>query len=302
MAEGWVQVHLRTSVDAGDLLGFLDEASCLGACEREDGVYLYWERRDWSEEVLQHLHKALDRLGDAHAAKTLTVADLPDQDWNAIWAASLEPICIGHNIFIRQSWNPDEIPVGRIALIIDPKRAFGTGYHATTQLIVEALDDCIQGNERILDVGTGSGILAMIGLRLGARAAVGIDSDPEAIECALECAAANGFGDELRLHEAALEDLRPELFDMVLANLDRKTLLGYFAAFHAYLKPRGLLIVSGLQPEDIPDIQESLAANGWKVGKVRRREDWAALELQDTRNGGADETRTRDLRRDRPAF
>ena len=119
----------------------------------------------------------------------------------------------------------------------------------------------------------------MIALRLGAREAVGIDCDPDAIACAVEYAAANGFGPELQIREMELAMLDREPFDLVLANLDRQTLLGSFAGLHAHLHPGGRLVVSGLQVEDASEIQAALAAEGWKVQRIRRREEWMALEL-----------------------
>ena len=94
-----------------------------------------------------------------------------------------------------------------IELVIDPRRAFGTGYHATTQLVVEWLEAHVRGGGVVLDVGTGSGILAMTAIRLGAASALGVDNDPVAVECAREYAVLNGFGPELELRVASFEDL-----------------------------------------------------------------------------------------------
>ena len=154
---------------------------------------------------------------------------------------SLQPIRLGERILVRQSWNSAPVPDGGFELVIDPKRAFGTGYHATTQLIASWLEEMIRGGERVLDVGTGSGILAMAALRLGASSALGIDNDPEAIECAQEYAAVNDFGAELELRVAALEDLGSGQFDLVLANLDRNTLMRYFADFRKHVSAGGRL-------------------------------------------------------------
>jgi len=289
MNRNYVEIRIRTSVDAGELLGLLDETASSGACETEDGLFLYWPTERWKPEVLDAIREGLRCLGDMQAEKTLIVAEIPDQDWNVRWAESLQPIRLGHRILIRQSWNSAEVPPGGFELVIDPKRAFGTGYHATTQLIAEWLEEAVCGGERVLDVGTGSGILAMAALRLGARSALGIDRDPEAIGCAREYAAVNGFGEELELRVAALEDLPVERFDLILANLDRPTLLRYFAGLHGYLQAGGKMLVSGLLIEDDREIIGALAAAGWRATELRRREEWMALELtpgnvRDSRN------------------
>jgi ribosomal protein L11 methyltransferase len=279
MPKAHVEVHVRTSIDAGELLGTLEDLACLGAVEEKDGPILYWARDDWNEATCSELKRVLRQLGDAAAAEALSVRELPDQDWNARWAASLQPIRLGRRIFVRQSWNSVSVPDDAVILVIDPKRAFGTGYHATTQLMVSFLEDRIRGGERLLDVGTGSGILAMVALRLGARRALGIDNDPEAIECARENAVVNGFGTELKLRAGTLGESDPAAFDLLLANLDRKTLLRYFAPFHAWLKPGARALVSGLQREDYPEICEALTRSAWAVAGLREKEEWLALEL-----------------------
>jgi ribosomal protein L11 methyltransferase len=280
MTKEYVEVHVTTAVDSGELLAWLDEPACLGACERDGGISLFWSKEGWHEASREALRQALRMLGDVAAGDTLRVEDLPNQDWNATWAASLQPICLGKRTLIRQSWNSAPAPEGGHELVIDPKRAFGTGYHATTQLIAAWLEDAVHGGERVLDVGTGSGILAMIAIRLGARSALAIDNDPEAIECARGYALANGFGEELDLRVASLEDIAPEKFDLLVANLDRTTLLRYFAAFHPFLRQGGRLLVSGLLHEDREEIFAALTATDWEMGGLRESEEWMALELR----------------------
>lgn len=280
MKQHYVEISLRTSVDAGELLSLLYETSCLGASETPIGICIYWPEEKWDAVTIEALRAALRQLGDPQSERTLSVARLADQDWNQRWAKSLQPVRLGRRILIRQSWNKAAASADGFELVIDPKRAFGTGYHATTQLIAEWLEDVIRGGERLLDVGTGSGILAMIALRLGARAALGIDNDPEAVECAREYAARNGFGSELEVRAAALEATPPQEFDLVLANLDRTALERYFPLLHQYLRPGGILLVSGLLSEESDEISETLTAAGWEVTGQRRREEWMALELR----------------------
>jgi len=279
MANGYIEVRIRSSVDAGELIGMLDDPACLGALEREDGVHLYWRKETWHAGVLQDLLIVLRRLGVTDLAGEPAVSELADQDWNERWARSLQPIRLGKCILVRQSWNSAPVSDGGFELVIDPKRAFGTGYHETTQLMASWLEEVILGAERVLDVGTGSGILAMAALRLGASYALGIDHDPEAIECAREYATVNGFGAELGLRIATPEDLGPERFDLVLANLDRNALLGCLADFRRHVSAGGRLLISGLQTGDEQDISNAAAEAGWRIHACRNRGDWLALEL-----------------------
>ena len=117
------------------------------------------------------------------------------------------------------------MPKDGIEIILDPKQAFGTGHHATTHLLLEWLEEIREWNGcRVLDVGTGSGILSMVALRLGALSALGIDLDPVAIDCAKGYALTNGFTNELDLRCCRIQELVSDTFEIIVANIDRKTI------------------------------------------------------------------------------
>ena len=208
----------------------------------------------------------------------VSVNQLPFQDWNQLWAQSVKPLWIGKRIVIRPSWEPVSLQPGQIEIILDPKQAFGTGHHATTRMLLEWLEEIIRGGESVLDVGSGSGILAMAALRLGARSALGIEYDSVAVECAEEYAKQNGFGPELRYVCGTFEDgvvsARP---DLVLANLDRRTLL-HLAEQLALCDARRLLI-SGLLQDQRQEVVAAFAAAGLYPGREREQEGWLAMEF-----------------------
>jgi ribosomal protein L11 methyltransferase len=202
MPSEWIEVAVTTELDAGELLSRLEDPDVTGAWEQEGAVRLYWPADKWNGDVLAHLKTVV--TDPAAVAQHVLVQSIPAQDWNAIWAQSVVPIRIGRRIIVRPSWAPAESAPGDIELILDPKQAFGTGHHATTQLLIEWLEERIQGREGVLDIGTGSGLLAMVALRLGAETAIGFDIDPVAIECARDYGAMNKFGPELSLRIADL--------------------------------------------------------------------------------------------------
>jgi ribosomal protein L11 methyltransferase len=280
MPQNYVEVTIPASIDSGELLGILQDGDALGAWEGDGVIHLYWPENRWSPIVLEELKQALSQLGASGIASHVGVATLPDQDWNARWSMSLKPIRIGRRFRIRQSWNPSDPLFEGIELIIDPKRAFGTGYHATTQLILEWLEEHIRGGERVLDLGTGTGILAMAALRLGAAEALGIDNDPVAIECARENAAANDFGSEIELRTGSLEDLEKATFEIIVANLDRNAVLCLCDRLKDYLSSGGRVCLSGLQIEDFADVADALATADGRIIERRGREEWTAIEVQ----------------------
>src|SRR5512140_3995318 len=133
MRANYIEVRVTTSLDSGEIVALLEDPPPAGAWESDGVVHLFWLQEEWGAGVLDRLHVVLDRLGAPAAPGLVTVDAIPDQDWNRTWARSLKPVRIGRHIVIRQSWNSAELPEGAIALMIDPKRAFGSGYHATTQ-------------------------------------------------------------------------------------------------------------------------------------------------------------------------
>ena len=279
MQNSYIEVKVRTNVDSSELLAMLGET--LGSWEKDGLLYIYWPERKWVPSILEDLKRALATLGVAEQDAILTVQSIPDMDWNAAWAASLQPIQIGRCIRIRQSWHPRAADTDRIELVIDPKRAFGTGHHATTQLVIEWLEDKIRGGEQILDVGTGSGILAMVAIRLGATSALAVDNDPVALECAQEYSRMNGFGSELELRVAAFEDLdRQGGFDAIVANLDGRTLPALALVLPQLLNPGGCACFSGLRPQDYEETAEALKRADLEINAQKEREDWLALDIR----------------------
>jgi ribosomal protein L11 methyltransferase len=274
MTSGYVEVRVQGPLDSETLAYELAELGIAGAWEDEGSVHLYWPAEAWRPELLDAVRDAVARLG---ATAECSAEFAPETDWEALWARSLAPLEIGRRIVVRQSWHAPPARREALDLVIDPRRAFGTGHHASTQLVLEALETALQAGESVLDVGTGSGILAMAALRLGAGYALGLDLDPVAIECAREYARANGFGAELELRAAGLE-VATERYDVVVANLDRPTLLGLAGSLATLA--RRLLIVSGILVEDCDPIAEAFAAGGLAVRRVRERAEWIALEME----------------------
>ncbi len=279
MLRRFVEVKIRTTIDSGELLALLDCGEILGSWEEDGFIHIYWAEEKWKPAVFEEVKQALGRLCVEHGSAEIMINTLYDRDWNAVWASSISPIRIGRRVQIRQSWNSSDLTFEDIELVIDPKQAFGTGYHVTTQLMIECLEKYISGGERVLDIGTGSGILAMVALRLGAASALGIDTDAVALECARENLTVNGFGPELELRVGSWEDIGNDRFDVILANLHREILLQLCSTFSRLLNEDGIVLLSGLQSEDFEDIAEILSAEKGKILVRREREGWLALEV-----------------------
>lgn len=273
----WVDVRILSPVDAGEVMGLLDDPNVQGGWQEGETIHLYWPSRVWSPDQLARLEQILRQL-DGTSEPMIQVQMLPNQDWNQQWANSVKPLQIGKRLVIRPSWETVAARPGQVEIILDPKQAFGTGHHATTRMLLEWLEEDIRGGETVLDVGTGSGLLAMAALRFGATRAVGIDNDPVAIDCARDYAAQNHFGAELSFHCGELgepDDARS--FELVLANLDRQTLLQLADRLAGCVQ--GKLLASGLLLDQRDEIVSAFGSVGLYPGRRREQDGWLAMEF-----------------------
>jgi ribosomal protein L11 methyltransferase len=188
------------------------------------------------------------------------IALVPDEDWSETWKRGLAPFAIGR-VFVRPSWTDAPAPPGSVEVVLDPGMAFGTGTHPTTALCLRALDRLLveRPGAAVLDVGTGSGLLAIAARKLGAKRAAGTENDPVALRVAGENAARNGV--EVALHLAAPEGV-PGEFDVVVANILANTLAELAPAIAAKVAPGGALLLSGLLAGQEEGVRAAYVAAG----------------------------------------
>ena len=201
----------------------------------------------------------------------VAVRRIADEDWLETWKAQFTPVRIGP-FFVRPSWS-DARDDG-IELVLDPGMAFGTGLHPTTRQCLEAVGDLEVRGRSVLDVGTGSGILAIAAAKRGARPVVGVDVDPLAVRAATENAQRNDVRVEIREGSAADVSGR---FDIVLANLVADVIVAVAADLRARLAPGGVVVCAGIVAEKEGSVREAL---GLEVVSRDQREDWVRLELR----------------------
>jgi len=215
------------------------------------------------------------------AAKLMGVAALPphrtetvaDQDWARVWMDRWQPLRFGANLWVVPSWLTPPDPQG-VNLILDPGMAFGTGTHATTGLCLEWLAAHPPRGLEVIDFGCGSGILAIAALKLGARSALGTDTDPQALVTARENAERNAVADRLVL---CLPPDVPELAsaEVVLANILAPALIGLAPRLTALTRPDGFLILSGLLASQADEVAAAYAGR-FDIER-HTRDDWAML-------------------------
>ena len=198
------------------------------------------------------------------------------EDWLAQWKAHFIPLRVTDRLWVCPPWDVREPAPGEHVILIEPQMAFGTGHHATTQLCLQLLEQYLKPGDAVLDVGTGSGILAIAAAKLGAGDVLGIDSDADAIENARENVRLNGVADRVRLECAVFSVGHRAGPDVVLCNVITARLLPLVPALAA-CAPDGLAILSGVGEEHLAALREALFAAGLSPIKERRGDGWCAM-------------------------
>lgn len=202
--------------------------------------------------------------------------------WQEQWKGHFPPLCVGQRLLILPPWEPQPDQPDRHCIVINPSMAFGTGHHATTQTCLEALESlCIQGGppERVLDLGTGSGILAIALAKLGSGAIWATDIDPDALAEARRNATVNQVADALHISATALDDL-PRPFPLVIANLFASTLIELSLPLSSAVASSGHAILSGIQTDQEEVVRHAFCSPAWTLATRLPKEEWVTLVLR----------------------
>lgn len=209
-----------------------------------------------------------------------------DEDWAQSWRRGLRPRRTGERLVVAPSWTEPELRPDDILIVVDPEMAFGTGEHATTRGALRALEVAVRPGDRVLDVGTGSGILAIAAALLGAKEVMAIESDPDAIENAQDNLRRNGVAERVDLIHGLVDDaflamLGPGRFDVIVANVLSGVLVPLLPAFHAALTPprgdregAGQLILGGILEEEADDVIDAASRAGFTLVAEDLEEEW----------------------------
>ena len=211
----------------------------------------------------------------------VVLQDVRDEDWENSWKQYYQPLPIGKSLLVVPQWLHPENPEGRTEIRLDPGMIFGTGAHASTQMCMRALEHCIAGGERVLDLGSGSGILSITALKLGAATAVGVDIDPKAEDIARENAAMNGlYADRFTavtgdvIADAQMPEKLGGGYDVVLANIVADVIIPLAPHVPQFLKPGGIFICSGILDVRLHEVHAAIKRAGLHILSTDAQEDW----------------------------
>ena len=219
-----------------------------------------------------------------HLELSMEIAKMEETDWSESWKDNYPPVEIGGSMVILPYWLADSYDGNRIPVILDPGLTFGTGAHPSTQMVIEAMEDAVKPGWRCLDLGSGSGILSIAALRLGAKTAVGVDIDPKAEDIARENAGYNGFASpEFTALTGNVTTDKPLMqalagsYDLVLVNIVADVIISLAPALPAFLSEQSLLVCSGILDTRLADVTAALEKAGLTVTQTRAREDWRCI-------------------------
>ena len=259
----------------------------------------YWDYidEDFQEKLqgLSHIKLYLEDTDAAGAARltalvqklglTANTAPLPDTDWSESWKSSYPPVEVGRKLVVVPYWLENEDHGGRLPVILDPGLTFGTGAHPSTQMVMEAMEQYLRPGDACLDLGSGSGILSVAALRLGASSAVGVDIDPKAEDIARENAAYNGFSapeftactGNVTADKALMARLAGGTYGLVLVNIVADVIIGLAPVLPRFLSDRSILICSGILDTRLDEVRAALEGAGLTVLETKAKEDWRCV-------------------------
>lgn len=240
-------------------------------------IHIYISECDNAAEALEFLKERLTAAGIEYKAGSDGVND---SDWNENWKKYFHATEIGKRLTIVPSWEEYDNRENRVLLHIDPGAAFGTGTHATTSLCLELLQDYIKDGSAMLDIGCGSGILAIASVLLGAEYAVGVDIDAQSVKTARENAAINGVSDRTEFIVGDLAEKVSGRFPVVCANIVADVVIRLLDGAEKYMTDGGVLIVSGIIDIRENDVLETAEKHGYEISKKRYRDNWCAFALR----------------------
>ncbi len=276
--------------DQGEFESFLEEnRACWDYIDEElqkklqglSCIKLYLE--DTDKDGLSRLEGLIARLG-----LEMTAVPLAEENWEESWKDNYPPQPVGNNLVVLPHWLADTDTEGRTPIILDPGLTFGTGAHPSTQMVLETMETVVKKGAKCLDLGSGSGILSVAALRLGAESAIGVDIDPKAENIARENAGFNGFAapeftaytGNVTQDIALMDKLSQGSYDVVLVNIVADVIIGLAPVLPNFLRENTTLICSGILDTRLSDVVAALEQAGLTVTDTKAKEDWRCVSAK----------------------
>lgn len=291
----WLELSVQVDREAVDSVAEVFSRYVYGGVAIEESITTYGDREGYQVNptepvtirgylplddscggMVTKIKEALDHLSFLRPIGDLTLRSLAEEDWANAWKEHFQVLKVGRRTVVVPSWHQYSPQDQEITIILDPGMAFGTGLHPTTRLCLVALEDYLRPGCRVLDLGTGSGILAIAAARLGAASVLALDTDAVAVEVAQRNVIANGLANTVRVAQGTLPQEREGPWDLVVANIIAQVIIALAGHLATAVTADGLLIVSGIIQERATAVESSLLAQGLAIVDKRADGDWLA--------------------------
>lgn len=310
----WTEVTIYTTTEGIDIIGgFLTAHGIRGHviedakdfCDFLEGTEVHWDYVDESLMVLKEKEsnvkfylpdnlQGIETFNQIKASleeqRTLNegvdlgrlvieVANVNEEDWSTAWKKYYHPTKIGKRLVVVPCWEEYQLTEGEVQVTLDPGMAFGTGTHETTRLCMQLLEDCVKENTTMLDIGTGSGILAITALLLGAKDATGVDIDELSVRVAQENADLNNVGDRIKLVCGDLTEKISGTYDVVCANIVADVIIRLSKDVKSFMHKDSILLVSGIIDERCDEVVDALINANLEIKEKITENGWVAMKL-----------------------
>lgn len=234
----------------------------------------YAQTADCTPELLASLEPGPDSLWTA-----LDIGEMPDENWNSLWESHFDPVILEPFCAIRATFH-EPIPGVQYEIVIQPEMAFGTGHHATTRMMLQAVADLNTEGRRVLDFGAGTAVLAILAALRGAKTADAVEIEGPACDSARDNVTRNGVADRVRIIHGDAAAIPAGTYDLILANINRNVLLAERASLNNHLAPGGIIVMSGFLVSDREVLVQGMSALGWQLLEEDQDLDWLAQRWQ----------------------
>ena len=261
------------------LSGILWEFDISGLLEEEDHLKIFTSED--SNISVEAIKNSLKKLKEDNLLNSIKIEkeELENKNWNELWEESREVVRVSDRIVIKPSFREYQIKGNEIVLTIDPKMSFGTGEHQSTKLVLRLLEKYVKKGMNVLDVGSGTGVLAIAAVRLGAANAVAIDFDETCFDNCNENCIVNEVEKFVEVRTGGIRDIKETDFDLILANIHKNVLIEIAGEIKIRLEKNGIVILSGLLALDQKDIETKYNLLGFRTEQIEQMDDWIAVAL-----------------------
>lgn len=261
--------------------GILWELNISGLIEEDNSLKVFVDKDSISKKVIENL---LEKIKEQRLISDFSVDErrLETKNWNAEWERNLEIIKVTDRIIIKPSYKEYKPLESEIVITIDPKMSFGTGEHQTTKLMLELIEKYIQQGMKVLDIGSGTTILSIAAVKLGAEKAIAIDNDELCYENGIENCKLNGIGSKANVRRGEIKDVEEKDFDLIFANIQKNVLIDIADEIKLRLKKNGLVFLSGLLSEDEKDLVDHYGKKGFSLVEKLQMDEWIAIAFNNS--------------------